>query len=150
MTETVQVASAVEKIDFKSFRRAHLDSLNSIVKEYGTVYVTSITRDGCSGCMEQKPLFQQLAQKLQQAHPGRAKFSNIHIQYTEGDAKQSEEAKKILHHASYPTYLVHVKSQFGPLEHYRAAYPKMEELERQVTDAFELADHYKKESEKHH
>jgi len=150
MTETVQLSSPVERVDFTRLEKAGSDKLNLIVQDYGTVYVTSITRDGCSGCIEQKPLYQQLAQKLTEAHPGTVRFSNVHIQYQDGDMKQSEEAKRLLGHGSYPTYMVHVKSRFGPLEHYRAAYPKMEELERQVKDAFELAEHYKKDFEKNH
>ncbi len=148
MTETVQVSSPVERVDFKNLQNAGRDNLHLIVKEYGIVYVTSITRDGCSGCMEQKPLYQQLAQKLAATHPGTVRFSNVHVQYQDGDMKQSEEAKKLLRHGSYPTYMIHVKSRFGPLEHYRAAYPKMEELERQVTDAIELAEHYNRDYEK--
>lgn len=36
------------------------NAMESLAKDYGIVYVTSITRDGCSGCAEQKPLFREL------------------------------------------------------------------------------------------
>ncbi len=118
-----------------------------LVKDYGIVYVSSITRDGCSGCEEQKPLFQKLAEKIGKEHPGKTNFSNVHIQYLNDDTSQSQEAKGAFGHASYPTYMIHVKSPYGILEHYRAAYPSMEELEKQIVGAFELADYYKKEKE---
>lgn len=141
MTQTVQT-SPVTKLDLKILRDSGADPLSTVVTDYGTVYVTSITRDGCSGCDEQKPLFRELAVRLESQHGGRVAFSNLHIEYTDRKVRESEEAKRLLHHASYPTYMIHVKSQFGPLEHYRAAYPSMEELEKQIVSAFELSEFY--------
>jgi len=148
LTETIQIGSPVEKIEFKELAKAGNDSLARIVREYGSVYVTSITRDGCSGCEEQKPLYQELAIKLGREHPGRTVFSNVHVHAKEGIYRESEEAKTIFHHVAYPTYMIHVKSRHGILEAYRAVYPKMEELERQIAESYELADHYRKETEK--
>lgn len=148
--ETLQstTRSYVHKIDFKNLVAEGKDVLPLLVRDYGIVYVTSITRDGCSGCMEQKPLFEKLAEKIEKEHPGKTNFSNIHIHYKENHPDESQEAKSMLGHASYPTYMVHVNSRHGPLEHYRAAYPKMEELENQIVNAFELAQHYMNESDK--
>ncbi len=124
------------------------DIIESLLKEYGVVYVTSITRDGCSGCAEQKPLFRDLAGRMSEKHKAGVRFSNIHIRYLPDDQKESMRAKTLLGHAAYPTYMVHVRSQFGPLEVYRAVYPSMEELEKQAVEALELAEYYKTESEK--
>ena len=146
--ETVQTTSYVRKLDFKNLVAEGKDVFPVLVNDYGTVYVTSITRDGCSGCTEQKPLFEKLAEKIGREHPGKAKFSNIHVHYQESHEDESQEAKNILGHASYPTYMVHVNSRYGPLEHYRVAYPKMEELETQILNAFDLAKHYKDETQK--
>ena len=44
--------------------------------------------------------------------------------------------------------MIHVRSRFGPLELYRAIYPSMSELEKQVGEAMELAEHYKTDAEK--
>ncbi len=44
--------------------------------------------------------------------------------------------------------MIHVRSRFGPLELYRAIYPSMSELEKQVGEALELADYYKTDAEK--
>jgi hypothetical protein len=144
----VQVNSLVTRFDFKQLRVAAGNPVNYIVKDFGVVYVTAITRDGCSGCEEQKPLFRALAGKVGKEHSARAKFSDIHISYRDGDVQESEQAKMALQHGSYPTYLVHMRSRFGPLEHYRAAYPTMEELEKHIVDAFELAEFYQTDAAK--
>lgn len=145
MTLTVQT-SPVANVDLNTLIAAGRNALSAIVKEYGVVYVTSITRDGCSGCEEQKPLFKDLARRLDQVHSGKLSFNNVHVNYSDTDTSKSEEAKRILAHGSYPTYMIHVKSQYGPLEHYRAAYPSMEELEKQAINAMELAEFYEKQS----
>ncbi|HZY95073.1 MAG TPA: hypothetical protein VFE98_09510 [Candidatus Bathyarchaeia archaeon] len=145
MTQTLDTTSLLNKIDFKDYDWPKGNPLSQLVTDYRVVYVTSITRDGCSGCEEQKPLFQELAQKVGKEHPGKTKFSNVHIRYVEDNPRQSEEAKGLFGHGSYPTYMVHVKSRHGLLELYRAAYPSMEELEKQIVGAFELADFYGKE-----
>lgn len=147
--ETVQTSAPVHKLDLKNLLVEGRDLLLVLVKDYGRVYATSITRDGCSGCIEQKPLFENLAEKVEKQHPGETIFSNIHIQHMDENNTQSPEAKALLGHTSYPTYMIHVKSRYGALEHYRAAYPSMEELEKQIVGALELADHYKKDSDKH-
>jgi thiol-disulfide isomerase/thioredoxin len=148
MTQTLETKPLLNKIDFKEYDWAKNVPLSRLVKDYHVVYVTSITRDGCSGCEEQKPLFQKLAQKVEKEYPGKTSFSNIHIRYVEDDPGQSEEAKSLFGHGSYPTYMLHVKSRHGLLELYRAAYPSMEELEKQIVDAFDLADFYGKDAEK--
>jgi len=148
LTETIQTSSSVDKIEFKELRKTGNDLLARIVKHYGSVYVTSVTRDGCTGCEEQKPLYQELARKVGREHPGKTVFSNVHVHSEEGVYKESEEAKMVFHHVAYPTYMIHVKSRHGILEAYRAVYPKMEELERQITESYELADHYRKDTEK--
>jgi len=147
-TETVQTIPSVQIIEFKDLLGEGSDPLARIVRDYGAVYVTSITRDGCSGCEEQKPLYQELAVKVGREHPGRTVFSNVHVHAKEGVYRESEEAKTIFHHVAYPTYMIHVKSRHGMLEAYRAVYPKMEELERQIAESYELADHYRKEKGK--
>jgi hypothetical protein len=148
LTETIQVAPSVKRFEFKDLVGSGDGSLAIIVEDYGTVYVTSITRDGCSGCEEQRPLYQELAERIEREHPGKTVFSNVHVHSREGFYKQSEEAKTMFRHVAYPTYMIHVRSRHGILEAYRAVYPTMEELGKQITESFELADHYKKEKDK--
>ncbi len=147
-TSQVFADSAVQTFEFKRLidepgPGSHIEKL---VKELGVAYVTSITRDGCSGCAEQKPLFRELASKTTAKHQGKVVFSNIHIRYSEDDQSESAEGKKILKHAAYPTYMIHVKSRFGPLEVYRAIYPSMDELEKQAENTMDLAEYYKEDA----
>lgn len=150
MTATAQLPQVpMETIEFEGLKTDLKESpIDSLVKNLGVVYVTSITRDGCSGCAEQKPLFRELAGRMSEKHAGQVRFSNIHIRYKPEDQKQSWEAKRVLGHAAYPTYMVHVRSHLGPLEVFRGVYPSMEELEKQASEALELAEYYKTEASK--
>src|SRR5712692_530124 len=151
MTQVSQLAnSPVRTIEFAQLKSKSSieDQMEKMMPSLGVVYVTAITRDGCSGCAEQKPLFNDLAVKMEAEHNRLVSFAQIHVQYSEGNVAESAEAKKILRHGAYPTYTIHVRSRFGPLELYRAIYPSMGELERQVGEAFELAEYYKADAEK--
>lgn len=149
MTLTSQLpdSAPVRVLEFPQLDRS-VSPVENLVKDFGIVYVTSITRDGCSGCLEQKPLFQELAVKVARKHESGVVFSNVHIGYGSGNEEESMRAKRAFRHPAYPTYMIHVKSRFGSLELYRSVYPGMEELEKQVTNAFELADYYKADADK--
>ena len=139
----------METIEFQGLQTdLNKSPIDSLVKNLGVVYVTSITRDGCSGCAEQKPLFRELAGKMNQNHHDRVQFTNVHIRYQPDHPQESWRAKQAFGHAAYPTYMVHVRSHMGPLEVYRSVYPAMQELEKQATDALELAEYYEKEANK--
>jgi thiol-disulfide isomerase/thioredoxin len=137
---------SVEVIDFRRLKGLPGDrAVEALVKESGVVYVTALTRDGCSGCMEQKPLFRELAQRMNSDLGGRVHFANVHVRYAEDDRSESWESKRVFRHAAYPTYLVHVRSKKGVLEVYRAVFPTMEELEKQTRESLDLAKFYKDE-----
>lgn len=142
MTLTVQ-DPPITTFTIKDLDNTKENALSHIVRDYGVVYITSITRDGCSGCEEQKPLFKEMALRLAPQNQGRMSFNNVHVNYQKEDVSQSEQAKRVLGHGSYPTYMINIKSHYGILEHYRASYPKMEELEREALNALELAEYYK-------
>ena len=149
MTVPSQVSAEknVELVEFQSLKGlSDSDAVESLVKELGVVYVTAITRDGCSGCMEQKPLFRELARKIRSDLAERVHFSNVHIRYADGDKTESWESKRIFRHAAYPTYLVNVRSKEGVLEVFRAVYPTMEELEKQTRESLDLAKFYRDEA----
>ena len=144
VSSQVSVNEIVEVVEFRRLKDlSDAGAGEALAKEFGIVYVTAITRDGCSGCMEQKPLFRELAQKMKTDLGGRVHFANVHVQYTEDDRKESWDSKRIFRHAAYPTYLVHVRSKNGVLEVYRAIYPNMEELEKQARESLDLAKFYK-------
>jgi hypothetical protein len=137
-----------EIVEFNQLKsRTTSEALTDLVREFGIVYVTSITRQGCSGCETQKPLFKTLAERLTQENPEKISFRSFHVNYQDGDKKESWNSKRIFGHAAYPTYTIHVKSHVGPLEIYRSVYPPMEELEKQIRESFELAAFYKAEAE---
>lgn len=141
--------SALEVIQFSdSMKKPLAELLPSLVSDVGVVYITSLTRTGCSGCETQKPLFEALASKMTLENRNKVKFRRIHVNYLEDDRRDSWDSKRTFGHAAYPTYMIHVKSQVGPLEIYRAIYPSMEEIEKQVKDNLELAAFYKTEAEK--
>ena len=93
--------------------------------------------------MEQKPLFRELAQKMNSDLGGKVHFANVHVRYAEDDREESWDSKRVFRHAAYPTYLVHVRSKNGVLEVYRAIYPNMNELEKQARESLDLAKFYK-------
>jgi len=149
MTVSSQL-SAHENVELVEFQRmkglSDNDAIEALAKELGIVYVTAITRDGCSGCIEQKPLFRDLARKWTSDLAERVHFSTVHVRYAHGDRSESWESKKMFRHAAYPTYLVHVRSKKGVLEVFRAVYPTMEELEKQTRESLDLAKFYKDEA----
>jgi hypothetical protein len=137
-----------EIVEFSQLKgRDATEALSDLVKEFGVVYVTAMTRQGCSGCETQKPLFKTLAEKLTGENATRVRFRSLHVNHQDGDKRESWTSKGIFGHAAYPTYMIHVKSHVGPLEIYRSVYPPMEELEKQVKESFELAEFYKTEAE---
>ena len=139
----LSVDKNVEDIEFQGLKNtSDTGAIDALAREFGIVYVTSITRDGCSGCMEQKPLFRELAQKMKSDLGESVHFANVHVRYAENDREESWDSKRVFRHAAYPTYLVHVKSKNGVLEVYRAIYPSMEELEKQVRESLDLAKFY--------
>ena len=136
-----------EVVEFNQLKaRSTAEALTELVKEFGVVYVTALTRQGCSGCETQKPLFKTLAERVSRENPEKVLFRSFHVNYQDGDKGESWNSKRIFGHAAYPTYTIHVRSQVGPLEIYRSVYPPMEELEKQIKESFELAEFYKTEA----
>src|SRR3989454_11364067 len=137
-----------EVVEFTQLRgRTTAEALRELVKDFGIVYVTALTRQGCSGCETKKPLFKTLAEKMKRENPAKVRFRSFHVNYDNGDKQESWNSERIFGHAAYPTYTIHVKSHVGPLEIYRSVYPPMEELEKQIKESFELAEFYKVEAE---
>ena len=49
--------SELELVDFQELEKGSArETMSELVNEYGVVYITSLTRQGCSGCETQKPL----------------------------------------------------------------------------------------------
>jgi len=150
LTVTAEIVSkeTPEAVEFSRLKsRTTAETLTELVSEFGIVYVTALTRQGCSGCETQKPLFKTLAEKMNRENAAKVSFRTFHVNYENGDKRESWNSKRVFAHAAYPTYMIHVKSHVGPLEIYRSIYPPMEELEKQIKESFELAEFYKTEAE---
>ena len=143
LAETV-FEDSVELVEFRELKnRGSNEFLSEIVSDFGVVYVTALTREGCSGCETQKPMFSARASRLSRENSGKVRFRRLHVDYRDDDKRDSWDSKRAFGHAAYPTYMIHVKSRVGPLEIYRSIYPPMDELEKQVRESFELAEFYK-------
>lgn len=147
------MTTQVSVFDFAKLRRA-LDAgskpLDFLVKEPRVVYVVMVTRDRCSSCQEQKPLFEKLANKIQEKHDGRIMFWRVHSHYS---SKSNEEARQCLnafHTAAFPTYIIAIRDNEGNiLETYRGLDSPISEIERNIEVAFSVSDLVRERSVKH-
>jgi len=112
----------------------------SLVKKLGTAYVIAVTREKCSGCENQKPLFEKLSDKMQSDHGNRVEFLRIHSDFS---AESKEEAMRCLEAfqtVAFPTYVIIIKDDQGKdRETYRSIEPPMSEIERNIKMSVELA-----------
>lgn len=116
-----------------------------LAPETGSVSVLSIGRDGCPGCVRQKPALARLAKSMTGKYGGRISFSRIHINCPGGSREESVRSKKTLGHYFYPTIAILIRSEdTGPVEYYRAISPAMSELRRHASNALRAAEALKK------
>jgi len=140
-------------VAFENLRKA-LDAgnkpLDILVKESELVYVIMVTRDRCSSCQEQKPLFEKLGRKVQKKPVGRITFCRVHASY---NSKSKEEARQCLnafHTVGFPTYIIALKDGEGNvLETYRSLDAPISELERNIGLALSMLDMIRERSRKH-
>ncbi len=133
------IRSSFEEFLEKS-RQSPDDPLSSFLTDDKTVHVFALTRDLCSGCQMQKPLYEKLADTVGRKHGERVKFHSIHLSNHEGFGDKRQDFRRILRFAAYPTYLILVNDGAGSVEAYRAIEPPMEEIERNISLALELLD----------
>ena len=134
----------VKVLDFEKLRKA-LDAgnkpLDILVEEPEVVYVIMVTRDRCSSCQEQKPLFEKLSGKIRKKDADRIQFCRVHSSY---NSRSKEEAKQCLdafHTGGFPTYIIATKDREGEiLETYRSLDAPISEIERNIDVAFSVLD----------
>jgi thiol-disulfide isomerase/thioredoxin len=115
-------------------------SLSALVQRDKVVYVYALTRDLCSGCEIQKPLYEKLAESAHMKYGDQVRFNAIHVTQ-EGEFRgKVQDFRRILKFAAYPTYLILLKTELGIVEVYRAIEPPMEEIERNIDIAVQLAN----------
>lgn len=111
-----------------------------LAPDLGKVYAIVITRDGCSACEKQKPKLIELAQSLERKFDGKAVFIQIHISRPVDSEEESLRSKELLGHYFYPTNLVLLRTRDrGAFEYYRCVSPDIEELEKAICRAMEVA-----------
>ncbi len=116
------------------------DPLAPMVNRERTVYVYALTRDRCTGCEIQRPLYEKLANSIQEKYGDKVKFSSIHVSEAEQFREKLQDFRRMLRFAAYPTYLILLKTEFGTVETYRGIEPPMEEIAHNIDIAIELAN----------
>jgi len=111
-----------------------------LIQKEKTVYVYALTRDLCSGCEIQKPLYERLAESIREKYQGQVRFGSIHVSQEDKFREKLQDFRRLLKFAAYPTYLVLLKTEVGIVEVYRGIEPPMEELARNIDLAVELAN----------
>ena len=115
------------------------DPMAPLARQDGIVYVYALTRDRCTGCEIQKPLFEKLADQTREKHDGRVEFGVIHVSQDQQFREKLQDFRHVLKFAAYPTYLVLLKDEVGIVEVYRGIEPPMEEISRNIDVALDLA-----------
>lgn len=116
------------------------DTLSALVEHEKAVYVFALTRDLCGGCEIQNPFYQKLADLVSKKHGDRVKFHAIHVSDQQPFRDRLQDFRRTLKFAAYPTYLILMRTGIGIVETYRAIEPPMEDIERNIDLALELAN----------
>lgn len=115
------------------------EPLASLAQHEKTVYVYALTRDRCIGCEIQKPLFEKLANQIQEKYGDRVQFGSVHVSENNQFREKLQDFRRLLRFAAYPTYMVLLRTEVGIVETYRGIEPPMEEIARNIDLAMELA-----------
>ncbi len=133
----------IKQLTYEEFLRETKSSTNdpmsSLVHGEKTVYVYALTRDRCSGCEIQKPLFAKLANQIHEKYGSQVEFGSIHVSEGEQFRNKLKDFRSVLKFAAYPTYLILLGTEVGVVETYRGIEPPMEEIARNIDTALELA-----------
>jgi len=134
----------VNEIEFaeleKEIAKTNVSILDRLAPEIGKIYVVSITREGCPSCNEQEPRIEELAKTMLGKHGSNVVFSRIHVQYSPGNDEESLRSKDLLGHYFYPTNMILLRTgDRGAIQYYRNVEPEMNELEKNIGLALEIA-----------
>lgn len=133
----------LNRLTYEEFAKAAEQSGSNpfahFVQQDKTVYVYALTRDRCSGCEVQKPLFEKLSESIHEKYGNQVQFSIIHVSDVQEFSEKLQDLRRMLKFAAYPTYLILLKTEVGTVEAYRGIEPPMEEIARNIETALELA-----------
>jgi len=135
---------AVKLLNFSKLKKAleekKIGFADFFVETLGKAYVIAITREKCSGCEKQKPLFEKLSNKMKRKHGSRVEFVRVHAQYNQQNREETIRCLDTFQTVAFPTYVILVRTHQGKnREIYRAIEPPMSEIERNIKTAVELA-----------
>ena len=134
----------VNEIEFseleKVIMKTNVSALGWLASEVGKVYVVSITREACPSCKEQKPRMEELAKTVLGKHGSKIVFSRIHVRHSPENHEESLRSKDVLGHYFYPTNMILLRTRDrGAIQYYWNVEPEMDELEKNINLAFEIA-----------
>jgi len=110
-----------------------------IVNKSGTAYIIAVTREKCSGCEKQKPLFEKLSDKMRSKHGNKVEFLRIHSDYSSESKEEATRCLETFQTVAFPTYVIYIKDHHGKdRETYRSIEPPMSEIERNIGMSVEL------------
>lgn len=140
----------IKKIEFtkleKEISETDKSTLNHLAPDIGKVYVIAITRDGCPACEKQKPKLNELAKGTAETHGNKVVVTRIHVRQTSGSREESLRSKDVFGHYFYPTNLILLRTtDRGAIEFYRNVSPEMNELQKNIEIAVEVATMIEKE-----
>jgi thiol-disulfide isomerase/thioredoxin len=133
----------VKVLDFEKLKALDAGNrpLDILVKKSEVVYVIMVTRDRCSSCQQQKPLFEKLAGKIQKKHAGRIEFFRVHSHYNSKGKEEAAHCLNAFHTAGFPTYIIAAKDNEGnTVELYRSLDAPINEIERNIDVSFSVLD----------
>jgi thiol-disulfide isomerase/thioredoxin len=142
------LSSCLEILDFAELKKAlvknDLQPLDMLVKRTGTAYVLMITREMCSSCQEQKPLFEKLSKRNKKKYVGQIEFVRIDCSYSSERKEEAKQCMTSFHIAGFPTYIVATRNDRGKaVEIYRSLDAPAREIERNIELCFLMFDTFK-------
>lgn len=135
------IGMTVKVLNFSALPKAfNAEDKGFIVKKPGTAYVVAVTREKCSGCEKQKPLFEKLSDKMQSKHGDKVEFLRVHSDFSSQSKEEAARCLEAFQTVAFPTYMIYVKDHQGKgRETYRSIEPPMSEIERNIGMSVELA-----------
>jgi hypothetical protein len=131
----------------KKLPKIRQSPLNYLAPQIGKIYVITISRDSCPACAKQKSQLSNLAKTITKKHRDKVLFTRIHVKYANGSTEESTRSKDVFGHYFYPTNLILLRTiDRGAIEYYRNASSNMEELEKNIEIALEIATFIEKET----
>jgi hypothetical protein len=140
---------AIKVLNFSEIQKT-LDAsgrepLDILAEKTGTTYVVAVTREKCSGCEKQKPLFERLSDRMKKKYDC-LEFFRVNSSFNPQRNEETKQCADAFHTVAFPTYIIGVRDNEGNCrETYRSIEPPMSEIERNIKTGVEIATWFKQE-----